>query len=156
MRGGRLCGATYPISVEPQEGGIAPPNDDPAAAPVRRIRDSPISSFLPKCSVLCVRCVYPCLVFSADGIIPKISANPGLDASPVARTQGGMAQDWRLPCARLPGEGNALPTVALLQVPYELDRNRASSLCRRTMFDSTADTRRVSSLPGLGATQAPW
>jgi hypothetical protein len=116
--------------------------------PERRVRDSPISSLLPKCTVVCVRCVYPCLGFSASGIVPKASANPGVDASPVARTQGGMAQDRGLPCARLPGEGNALPTVALLQVPYELDRSRHRR-CVRRCFDSTAEERQVSQIAGL-------
>jgi hypothetical protein len=89
----------------------------------------------------------PCLWLSASGIAPKASADPGVDASPVARTQGGMAQAWGLPCARLPGESNALPTVALLQVPYELDRNRYRR-CVGRCFDTTAEERRVSQIAG--------
>jgi hypothetical protein len=94
--------------------------------------------------MLCVRCVDPCLGFPTSGNVPRISGTPDVDASRAARTQKGMAQDGGLPCACLPKEGNALPTVALLQVPYvSLGRTGTSSLSR-TKSDSMAVERGAS------------
>ena len=119
---------------------------DRARARTTLVRDSPLSSIFPKMRSVVRSLCLPVPRVSASGYVTDTSASLGVVASPGARTQRGMAPFWGLPCACLPGEGNAFPTVALLQGPYRLSPKRTSSLSRT--FASRAETRRVSWIAG--------
>ena len=89
--------------------------------------------------------LFPRVSGSLPSIRPYGLRNPGMDPSPVLRTRRGMAHNWGLPGACLPGEGDALSTVRAIQVPYGW--NQETSSCW-TMSDSTAGERQASLIAG--------
>jgi hypothetical protein len=81
-----------------------------------------------------------CLVGLACGPseTARTAAGPGMDAPSPACTQSYVARDGGLCCCRLPTEGDALPSIALLQRAHRPELERAPDAERKGRDRSAA------------------